>query len=155
MNISIKAQLEDWKYGRDILKSFILLLDNEDLDKPFPRKNLNSIRKQCEELIQIQGCYLEALHTMSISFEYASLVDVSKNALIKKMEELDHKMEETLEPYKGDETINWFGDSWLINRHLSAMIGHEQMHIGQMVGFCYSVNIEIPKCIKRAMSLTD
>lgn len=155
MNASIKAQLEDWKYGRDIIKSFILLLSDEDLNKPFPRKHLNSIRKQCEELIQIQGCYLEALHTKSISFNYTPLIDVSKSALIEKMEELDVKMENTLESFDGSETINWFGDQWLINRHLSAMIGHEQMHIGQIIGFCYSVNIEIPTYIKQTMALDD
>jgi len=152
---SIKAQLEDWKYGRDILKFFVLGLDDSDLDKILPRKNLNTIRKQCEELIQIQNCYVEAINSKSISFNYYSLSDISKMGLIKKMEELDNKMEKSLEYYTDTETINWFGEKWLINRHLSALIGHEQMHIGQVIGFCYSSNIEIPKHIKSAMSLSD
>jgi hypothetical protein len=152
---SIKAQLQDWKYGRDILKSFILELEDKDLDKLFPRRNLNSIRKQCEELLQVQGCYLDALHNKVISFNYSPLHDISKIGLVKRMEELDDKMEKVLESCNGDETINWFGEIWLINRHLSAMIGHEQMHIGQIIGFCYSINIEIPRYIKRTMALTD
>jgi hypothetical protein len=34
---SLRAQLNDWKYGRSITKSFIELLNDSDLDKPFPR----------------------------------------------------------------------------------------------------------------------
>lgn len=152
---SIKAQLDDWKYGRDILKHFIVDLDDISLDKIFLRKDLNTIRKQCEELIQIQSCYVDALKTNSISFNYDPLGDISKDGLINKMDDLDSKMENILEMYTGIETINWFGEEWLINRHLSAMIGHEQMHIGQIIGFCYSTNINIPKYIKQTMSLTD
>lgn len=152
---SIKAQLDDWKYGRDILKHFIVDLDDISLDKIFPRKDLNTIRKQCEELLQIQSCYVDALKTNSISFNYGPLGDISKDGLINKMDDLDNKMENILEMYTGIETINWFGEKWLINRHLSAMIGHEQMHIGQIIGFCYSTNINIPKYIKQTMSLTD
>lgn len=152
---SIKAQLDDWKYGRDLIKHFIVELDDMSLDKAFPRKNLNTIRKQCEELIQIQSCYVEALTTNFISFNYALLPDTTKSGLINKMDELDNKMEKKLETYTGAETINWFGEKWLINRHLSAMIGHEQMHIGQIIGFCYSANIDIPKYIKQTMALND
>lgn len=152
---SIKAQLQDWKYGRDILKSFVLELDNTNLDMVFPRKNLNSIRKQCEELLQVQKCYVEALNTKSISFNYDSLSDTSKTGFIKKMKELDFIMEKSLEDYTGNETINWFGEKWLINRHISAMIGHEQMHIGQIIGFCYATNISIPKYVKDIMALSD
>lgn len=35
------------------------------------------------------------------------------------------------------------------------MIGHEQMHIGQIVAFCYAVGIRIPDSIIQTMSLDD
>jgi len=152
---SIKAQLEDWKYGRNILKSFVLELDDTDLDKILPRENLNTIRKQCEELIQIQTCYIDAMKSKSISFKLVSLTDLSKTGLKNKMEELDVKMEASLEYYTDTETINWFGEEWLINRHLSALIGHEQMHIGQIIGFCYATDIKIPKYIEDTMALSN
>lgn len=69
---SLKGQLYDWQYGRNIIKGFINELSEADLDKPFPRKNLNSLRKQCVELIQIQSCYVNALNTRKIQFEYDS-----------------------------------------------------------------------------------
>jgi hypothetical protein len=35
------------------------------------------------------------------------------------------------------------------------MIGHEQMHIGQIVAFCYAIGLRIPDVIKNAMALSD
>ena len=150
---SLKAQISDWKYGRGIIKSFITMLNDTDLDKPLPRKNLNTIRKQCEELIQIQNCYVEALETKQIQFTYEPLKDVSKDFLISKMDKLDSTLETQLETFDGNETVNWFGEEWNIHQHISAMIGHEQMHIGQIVAFCYATNIEIPNSIVKIMAL--
>lgn len=35
----------------------------------------------------------------------------------------------------------------------SAMIGHEQMHIGQIVAFCYAIGVQIPEKIVNKMAL--
>lgn len=150
---SLKGQFIDWKYGRGIIKDFINLLSDSDLDKPFPRKNLNSIRKQCEELIQMETCYVEAMRTGKIRFGSSSIPDLSKASLLEKMDALDSKLEEYLESFSGTEKINWFGNQWDIHHHLSAMIGHEQMHIGQIIAFCYATGIEIPAKIVDTMAL--
>jgi len=150
---SLKAQILDWKYGREIIKNFITELSDSDLDKPFPRKNLNSIRKQCEELIQVQSCYVEALESKQIQFNYEPLNDVSKDGLTAKMNALDDKLEKILEQFNGCEKIMWFGEAWNIHQHISAMIGHEQMHIGQIIAFCYATGIHIPDNITNIMSL--
>lgn len=152
---SLKAQFNDWKYGRGIVKSFIELLNEFDLDKPFPRKNLNTIRKQCEELIQVQMCYVDALSTKQIEFSYTPLSDNSKENLILHMDRLDSLLEEKLEQFDGGEVIIWFGEEWNIHQHISAMIGHEQMHIGQIIAFCYSCDIRIPESIVNKMALSD
>lgn len=152
---SLKGQLYDWQYGRNIIKGFINELSEADLDKPFPRKNLNSLRKQCVELIQIQSCYVNALNTRKMQFEYDSISDTSKLSLLSRMDALDTHLVEYLETFDGSETIDWFGEQWNIHRHISAMIGHEQMHIGQIVAFCYAVGIQIPEEIKRTMALSD
>ena len=150
---SLKGQLHDWHYGRGIVKDFISYLSDSDLDKPFPRKNLNSIRKQCEELIQIETCYVEALKTGKIQFDCKPIQDLSKTSLLGNMEVLDSSLEENLEKFAGGETIDWFGEPWNVHRHLSAMIGHEQMHIGQIIAFCYAVGIRIPDIIVKKMAL--
>jgi len=83
----------------------------------------------------------------------APLNDVSKNALIERMNLLDSKLEMLLDQFDGSEKIVWFGEEWNIHQHISAMIGHEQMHIGQIIAFCYSCDICIPESIVRKMSL--
>lgn len=150
---SIKGLLLDWQYGRGIIKCFINELSDEELDKTFPRKELNSIRKQCEELMEVQCCYVKALETGKISFNCSHVEDTSKEGLLKRMNELDSLLEEILENSSGEEVINWFGEGWIIHRHLSAMISHEQMHIGQIIGFCYATQIQIPKNIVNIMAL--
>ena len=104
-------------------------------------------------MIQIQNCYVEALETKQIQFNYEPLKDVSKDFLISKMEKLDSTLDTQLETFDSSETVNWFGEEWNIHQHISAMIGHEQMHIGQIVAFCYAVNIEIPNSIVKIMAL--
>lgn len=150
---SIKGLFADWQYTRGIVKSFIQELSDTDLDKPFPRKELNSIRKQCEELVQIQSCYIKGIQTGEISFHCDKVADISKSGLLTEMEKYDSILEEILEDCNGAEFISWYGDDWNIHRHLSAMTGHEQMHIGQIIGFCYATDIQIPHQIVSKMAL--
>jgi len=154
MIISITGQLSDWKYGRGIILTFLSELSNDDLNKKLPRKKLNTIRLQLEELAEIQHHYVSALTTRKIKFSGGSPVeDNSKQGLTGFMAELDKELEKTLETFNGSETINWFGEEKNIHEHISAMIGHEQMHIGQIVAFCYATNIEIPNSITKTMAL--
>lgn len=129
------------------------MLEDGDLDREFPRQHLNSIRKQCEELVQVQGCYVDALASGKIEFDLRPLPSTAKEDLFASMDELDRRLEGHLAASDGTETVEWHGERWNIHRHLSAMIGHEQMHIGQIVAFCYAVGIEIPPKIVRVMAL--
>jgi len=153
MVASLNGQLMDWKYGRSIVKCFIQNLSDNELDRILPRKNLNTIRKQCEELVQIQSCYVRALKTRTIDFTYQPLSNVSKDSLLNSMNELDERNESYLQDFDGTEVIRWFGEEQNVHQHVSAMIGHEQMHIGQIIAFCYATSIEIPDEIVHKMSL--
>jgi transcriptional regulator with XRE-family HTH domain len=141
--------------GYGILKTFTTKLGRyEETKEKIPRKTLNTIRQQCVELIQVQTCYVNALTTKSIRFDYEDISDVSKNAMIKLMDELDIKLDKILDNFDGTEKIKWFSDEWNIHQHISAMIGHEQMHIGQIVAFCYATEIHIPDSITNTMALS-
>ncbi len=150
---SLKGQIADWKYGRGIILKFVSELSDDDLDKRLPRKNYNTIRLQVEELARIQSCYVDALTTKRMKFGGNPVQDTSKYGLMKYMAELDEKLEKTLDTFDGTETICWHGHSKIIHEHISAMIGHEQMHIGQIVAFCYATKIPIPDSITKEMSL--
>ena len=150
---SLKAQIADWKYCRSITVKFISELSDIDLDKLLPRKNYNTIRLHLEELARIQSYYVDALITKRMSFEGNPVQDNSKQGLKKIMAELDEKLENALDAFDGDETIEWHGEHRNVHQHISAMISHEQMHIGQIVAFCYAVEICIPNEITNTMAL--
>jgi hypothetical protein len=69
------------------------------------------------------------------------------------MKALDEKLEEKLNSMTGNECVDWFGEKYNIHRHICAMISHEMMHVGQVVAFCYAVNIDIPSDIVETMAL--
>ena len=150
---SLQALLNNWNYGREVVKDFINLVSKADLDKLFPRKYLNTIRKQCIELIQIQQCYLSAINSGKMQFNTLPVEDITKLGLVTKMNKLDKQLLKLLECCSESKTIIWHGEPWNIVQHFSAMISHEQMHIGQMVAFCYATGIEIPQKIVNLMAL--
>ena len=150
---SIKSLLSEWQYIRGNTLKFITFLSDDDFDKILPRKQLNTIRLQAEELAQIQRCYVYALATCKLDFTCTPLDDKSRQGLIDTMAILDKQLENTLSTFDGTEKINWYGESKNIHEHLAAMISHEAMHIGQIIAFCYATEITIPDVIVNAMAL--
>src|SRR5690554_5579906 len=106
MNNSIKGLMEEWSYIRGLTKGLIEKLSDSDLDKELPRNNLNSIRKQCEELIEVEECYFKALDTGFIKFDgYKDeeiLGNTSKEELLKKCNELDSLLINKLKQFNGN-----------------------------------------------------
>jgi hypothetical protein len=94
-----------------------------------------------------------AITAKSMDFIAESLADTSKQGLATKFSEFDKKLEETLAALDGNEVIDWYGDEKSIYEHFSSMIGHEMMHIGQIIAFCYATGIYIPSEITETMSL--
>jgi hypothetical protein len=151
---SLKALLADWKETRSITLEFISELSDADLDKKLPRKVLNTIRLQAFELTLFQRDIVNSLTTKVVDFGEEYLYEnLPKQALIDKMAELDAKLEKSLELINGTETIDYFGEQRNVHQIISTMICHEQMHIGQIIAFCYAVGIEIPESISKPMAL--
>ncbi|MCL1862282.1 MAG: DinB family protein [Defluviitaleaceae bacterium] len=152
---SLKALLADWKDTRSITLAFLNELSDADLDKILPRKKLNTIRLHAYELTLGQRGYVDALTTKTVVFgdEFNNYLSLPTQTLINTMKELDEKMEKALEIMDGTESIEMFGYKMNIHRILSMMSGHEQMHIGQIIAFCYATGIEIPTSIVETMAL--
>ena len=152
---SLKALLADWKQTRSITLAFLNELNDADLDKPLPRKKLNTIRLQAYELTLGQKGYVDALTTKAVVFgdEYNNYLSLPKQTLIKTMTELDAQLEKSLAQLNGTETIEFFGEQINVHQMISMMTGHEQMHIGQIIAFCYATGIEIPTAITEQMAL--
>jgi len=152
---SLKALLADWKETRGITLSFVNELSDADLDKKLPRKKLNTIRLHVYELTLGQNGYVDSLTTKAVVFgdEYLNYESWPKQDLINRMAELDTKLEKSLEQLDGTESIDFFGEQLNVHQIISMMTGHEQMHIGQIIAFCYATGIEIPESIVEHMNL--
>ena len=150
---SLKSLLNEWQYIRGNTLNFINLLSDDELDKILPRKQLNTIRLQVEELAQIQKNYVYALATGKIDFSCTPLDDKSKQGLVNAMAIFDIQLENMLCALDGTEKIDWYGESKNIHEHIAALISHEAMHIGQIIAFCYATEITIPDVIVNAMVL--
>ena len=155
MTQSLKAILAEWKETRSITLLFLNELSDSDLDKTFPRKKLNTIRLQAYELTLGQRGFVDSLTTKVVTFgdEYLNYINLPKQELIERMTELDTKLENSLEIMNGTESIDYFGEQKNVHQIITTMIGHEQMHIGQIIAFCYAIGIEIPKSITEHMAL--
>ena len=151
---SLKALFAEWIETRTITLSFVNELSDTDLDKKLPRKVLNTIRLQAYELTLFQQDIINCLPTESVKYtdEYR-YENLSKQALIEKMEDLDTKLEKALELLDGTEIYDYYGEQRNVHQIIAMMTGHEQMHIGQIIAFCYAVGIEIPKSISEPMAL--
>jgi len=152
---SSKALLADWKETRAITLKFINELSDADLDKKLPRKKLNTIRLQAYELTLGQRGFVDSLTTKIVVFgdEYLNYENRPKEAIVETMAELDVQFEKSLECMDGTETIDYFGEQRNVHQIISTMMGHEQMHIGQIIAFCYATGIEIPNSIVEQMAL--
>jgi len=152
---SLKALWADWKQTRGITLAFLNELSDADLDKKLPRKKLNTIRLHAYELTLGQRGYVDALTTKVVVFgdEYNNYLSLPTQTLIKTMTELDAQMEKSLAQLDGTEAIEFFGEQMNVHQMISMMTGHEQMHMGQIIAFCYAAGIEIPPSIVESMAL--
>ena len=151
---SLKALLADWKVARSITVGFLEELSDADLDRELPRKYLNTIRLQAYELTLFQRDVVNALGTDTLAYtEEYQYVNLPTQEILDIMAELDAQLEKALESLTGTETMDYYGEVRNVHQIISMMTGHEQMHIGQIIAFCYAVGIEIPQSISEPMAL--
>jgi len=154
MTESLKALLEDWKQARSIILGFLEELSDADLDKILPRKVLNTIRLQAYELTLFQRDIVNSLSTCTVDFGTEYIYENRPTAeIIERMAELDERLEKALGNMDGTETIDYYSEQQNVHQIISCMIGHENMHIGQIIAFCYATGIEIPESIAEPMAL--
>ena len=151
---SLKALLADWHQTRSITLGFLDELSDADLDKILPRKKLNTIRLQAYELTLFQRDVVNALGTKMLRYEEEYLYEnLPKQALVQRMAALDAQLEKALALLDGTEVMDYYGSQQNVHQIISMMIGHENMHIGQIIAFCYATGIEVPKSISDPMAL--
>ena len=151
---SLKALLASWKETRSVTLGFLEELSDADLDRQLPRKELNTIRLQAYELTLFQRDIVNSLGTDKLAYEEEyKYVNMPTHDIIAKMGELDAQFEKALESLTGNEIMDYYGDKRNVHNIISLLIGHEEMHIGQIIAFCYATGIEIPESISEPLAL--
>jgi len=151
---SLKALLADWSETRSIILGFLDELSDVELDQKLPRKVLNTIRLQAYELTLFQRDIVDALTTKVVDFGEEYLYEnLPRQALVKRMAELDAQLEQSLALMDGTELIEYYGEQRNVHQIIAMMIGHESMHVGQVIAFCYATGIAIPESISEPMAL--
>jgi len=151
---SLKALLENWKEARSIILGFLEELNDSDLDRELPRKVLNTIRLQAFELTLFQRDIVDSLSTKVVDFgEEYIYENHPKEVIIERMEELDAKLMSALDGMDGTEIIDYYGQKQNVHQIIAMLIGHEYMHVGQIIAFCYATGIKIPQSISEPMAL--
>jgi len=151
---SLKALLADWKETRNITLAFLNELSDADLDKELPRKKLNTIRLQAYELTLFQRDIVNSLGTDKLAYEEEyKYINMPTKGIIERMGELDTQLEKAFESLTGNEIMEYYGDKRNVHQIISMLIGHESMHIGQIIAFCYATGIDIPASISEEMAL--
>jgi len=151
---SLKALLAGWREVRSITFSFLNELSEADFDKKLPRKKLNTIRLQAYELTLFQRDIINSLGTSKLAYEEEyNYLNMPTQDIIARMTELDTQFEKALETLNGTEIMEYYGDQRNVHQIIAMMISHEEMHIGQIIAFCYATGIEIPQSIVEPMAL--
>jgi len=151
---SLKALLENWTETRSIILGFLEELSDSDLDRELPRKVLNTIRLQAFELTLFQRDIVDSLTTNVVGFgEEYIYENQPKEAIIERMAELDAKLANALEGMDGTEIIDYYSQKQNVHQIIAMLIGHEYMHVGQIIAFCYATGIEIPQSIAEPLAL--
>jgi len=154
MTQSLKALLAEWKETRKNTLGFLTEMSEAELDKELPRKILNTIRLQAYELTLFQRDVVNSLGTDIFMFEDEyKYVNMPTKDIIERMAELDIRFEKALELLDGSEMMDYYGEQQNVHQILAMMIGHECMHIGQIIAFCYATGMEIPDSIVEPMAL--
>jgi len=154
MTQSLKALLAEWKETRKTTLGFLTEMSETELDKELPRKILNTIRLQTYELALFQRDVVNSLGTDTFVFEDEyKYVNMPTKDIIERMAKLDEQLEKALELLDGTEMLDYYGEQQNVHQIIAMMIGHEYMHIGQIIAFCYAAGMEIPDSIVECMAL--
>lgn len=159
MTKDIQGAIKEWKFARANTIAFIKHLGDERLRINLPRPALDTFCKHFEELIEVQNASIEAITTGTMTFDncksdfdYEGLSTV--NELLQKMTEVDEKMLEILSKTDADSEVDWWGEPKTIVNQISFQVSHETLHLGQLIAFCYVLDIKMPKEVIEAWALS-
>lgn len=160
MSEPISAVLGDWRFIRGHTKAFIEKLGKIGLKSELPRPGLNTPAKHFQEMLDVQRCYREAINSGVMSFDVVLENDAyegqeSVETLLEKIEMEDSLLQLAVESAGENVTINWPGEGPKpLLSHLSNLLMHESLHLGQLIAFCYATGLPLPEKVSEEWALS-
>ena len=136
----------EWNLTRKLTLELLDSLPDAELSKP-PGRDLGPFWKQFRHVGRLQECYVEALTTKAISFDYANKRykgGCSKDALKTYLHELDRELLPVIEQMDWKMAINWDAENVGVLQHLMRMASHEILHHGQWILYARLLGIKLP-----------
>src|SRR5512135_3245758 len=109
-----KNAMQAWKRHHDMTYSFLDQLTEEQLQVRLPREGLTTFAKHFQEMMDVQDCYAEALHTGKLDFTRLAQAPpytgkATKAELRAAYKRSDQAIEEGLRACPSDRVIDIFG----------------------------------------------
>jgi uncharacterized damage-inducible protein DinB len=136
----------EWKFTRGLTLELLNSLTDAELSQT-PSPELGPFWKQFRHVGRLQECYMEALNTKKIKFDYRNKryrSGCSKNALKAYLRALDRELVQTFEGVDSDATIGWEGEMVSVFQHLMRMLAHEILHHGQWIIYARLMGKQLP-----------
>jgi uncharacterized damage-inducible protein DinB len=125
----------EWKFTRGLTLELLDSLTDADLSDT-PGSSLGPFWKQFRHVGRLQECYMEALNTKKIKFDYRNKRyrgGCSKNALRAYLRALDRELVQAIGGVDWNLTIEWESERISVFHHLMRMLAHETLHHGQWI----------------------
>jgi len=136
----------EWKFTRGLTLELLDSLTDAELSQT-PSPELGPFWKQFRHVGRLQECYMEALNTKKIKFDYRNKryrSGCSKNALKAYLRALDRELVQTFEGVDSNATIGWEGEMVSVFQHLMRMLAHEILHHGQWILYTRLMGKQLP-----------
>jgi uncharacterized damage-inducible protein DinB len=120
-----------------------------------PGPGVGPFWKQFRHVGRFQECYMEALNTKKVKFDYRNKRyrgGCSKNALRAYLRALDRELIQTFERVDLNASIEWEGEMISVFQHLMRMLAHETLHHGQWILYARLMEKSLPPGWKAKLS---
>ncbi len=137
----------EWKFARGLTLELLDSLNDADLEET-PGPGVGPFWKQFRHVGRLQECYMEALNTKKIKFDYSNKRyrgGCSKNGLRAYLRALDRELVQAIETVDWNAPIEWEEDEMAsVFQHLMRMLAHEILHHGQWIVYARLMGKSLP-----------
>ena len=145
MSNSLGHILKELEWSGGLIRDLLIALPEDKLsDRPIP--SAGTWAQQFRHIARVKENYSAALKRGKVEFGVDGCSfsgSMSRSALLEYAAEMDKFLSHCIKDAKP--AIDWFGESWSIERHLQALVSHDVLHHGQLILYARAAKLKLPK----------